>query len=590
VVEGLDLIRDGAALARFLESVSGAPFLALDTETSGLDPWSDRLLLVQVGTADRQALLDVQALDAAAVAQVFRSDRTIVMHNSTFDLKMLARAYGPAIQLEKARFADTQTAERLLRNGRRTDVVMGGFALKTLAERYTGMDLDKSIRQGFYGVQSVAELSEAELSYAKRDVEATWKVFAEQLPQLRQEGLLKTLAIEGAAAYAFAELELAGAPIDAEAWKGLLDAAKTHSADARRKLDREFWTVADRDLFGGTTINYSSDEEVLAALGKLGVPVTTMRRDALVATGHSAAIAVAEWREHQKIVSTYGDAFLAHMHPKTKRFHPRFKSVGTITGRASCAEPNLQNIPSGSEFRACFRAPAGRKLITADYAGAELRIIAEASRDPTFIRALSKGEDLHSVVATKLFKKPVSKEVNADLRARAKAINFGLAYGMGAASLGEQLGLSLADAEALLDAYFLELPRVQAYLDASARQALRRGVAETMAGRRYWFTDMRREGKDEQSLRRVARNMPIQGTSADIIKIAMARIVTAFAERKLDASLVNMVHDELVVECAETSAAEVRDVVVAEMVSAGAEFVTRVPVEVDAKIGDSWEK
>jgi DNA polymerase-1 len=315
-----------------------------------------------------------------------------------------------------------------------------------------------------------------------------------------------------------------------------------------------------------------------------------MRREALLSTGHSAAIAIAEWREHQKIVSTYGDAFLAHVHPKTKRLHPRFKPLGAVTGRSSCAEPNLQNIPSGSAFRECFRAPEGRKLITADYSGAELRIIAQASRDPTFVRALCEGDDLHSVVATRLFKKTVSKTEHPDLRARAKAINFGLAYGMGPGGLAEQLGVGMEEAEKLLEAYFDEFPRVRAYLDSASRQAIRRGLAETMAGRRYYFTDMRREGKDEQSLRRVARNMPIQGTSADIIKLAMARLVNALTEQNLDAALVNMVHDELVVECAAGQAEEVKNVVVREMVSAGAEFIDRVPVEVDAKIGDSWEK
>jgi DNA polymerase I len=588
--EDLTLIRDAEGLSRFLAAVSDAPFLALDTETSGLDPHHDRLLLIQFGTAEQQCLVDAACVSAADVAEIFRPERTVVMHNAIFDLKMLWATYGFGKELSKARIADTQTAERLLRNGRRSDVVMGGFALKTLAERYTGMELDKSIRQGFYGIQSVAELSEAELLYAKRDVEATWKVFAEQLPQLRQESLLKVMAIEGASSLAFAQMELAGAPIDVDAWKKLLDDAKSHSADARKKLDREFWTVADRDLFGGTTLNYSSDEEVLGALVKLGVPVTTMRREALLATGHSAAIAVAEWREHQKIVSSYGDAFLAHVHPKTKRLHPRFKPMGAVTGRSSCADPNLQNIPSGSSFRECFRAPAGRKLITADYSGAELRIIAQASRDPTFVRALCNGEDLHSVVAARVFKKEVSKTQHPELRARAKAINFGLAYGMGPGGLAEQLGVGLDEAEKLLDAYFEEFPRVRAYLDSAARQAIRRGLAETMAGRRYYFTDMRREGKDEQSLKRVARNMPIQGTSADIIKVAMARLVSALLDEGIDAQLVNMVHDELVVECAEGQAERVKELVVREMVSAGAEFIDRVPVEVDAKIGDSWEK
>lgn len=583
------LIRDRAGVAAFLESVRGAPFLALDTETSGLDPHLEKLLLIQFGTAERQALVDAQAVDADTVRSIFR-DHLVVMHNATFDLKMLSATYGPGLHLEEAQIADTQNAEKLLRNGRKTDHLLQGFALKVLAERYAGMELDKSIRQGFFGIQSVTDLSPAELVYAARDVEATWKVFARQLEELERDGLLKVLAIEGAASVAFADLELKGAPIDREAWQRQLDEAKSGSAQARKALDKEFWTVADRDLFGGTTLNYESDEEILGALKKLGLSLESTRREVLLASGHPAALAVAEYREHQKIVSTYGDAFLAFIHKKTGRLHPRFNAIGATTGRVSCSEPNLQNIPSGSAFRACFRAPPGRKLITADYQGAELRILAEASGDPVFIDTFRRGGDLHSIVAERLFKKPVSKHENPELRARAKAINFGLVYGMGAQGLANQLGVRLDEAERLLEAYFRAFPKIRDYLGESARQALKRGMAETMAGRRFWLTDLRREGRDEGTLTRIAKNMPIQGTNADITKLAMARMYQAFQRGGVDAYLVNTVHDELVVEAAESVAEEAKAIVIREMRSAGAEFVKRVPMDVDAQLGDTWTK
>lgn len=583
------LIRDRAGVAAFLESVRGAPFLALDTETSGLDPHLEKLLLIQFGTAEKQALVDAQAVDADTVRSIFQ-DHLVVMHNATFDLKMLSATYGDALHLEEAQIADTQNAEKLLRNGRKTDHLLQGFALKVLAERYAGMELDKSIRQGFFGIQSVTDLSPAELLYAARDVEATWKVFARQLEELERDGLLKVLAIEGAASVAFADLELKGAPIDKEAWKKQLEEAKSGSALARKALDKEFWTVADRDLFGGTTLNYESDEEILGALKKLGLTLESTRREVLVASGHPAALAVAEYREHQKIVSTYGDAFLAFIHPKTGRLHPRFNAIGATTGRVSCSEPNLQNIPSGSAFRACFRAPAGRKLITADYQGAELRILAEASGDPVFIDTFRRGGDLHAIVAERLFKKPVSKHENPELRARAKAINFGLVYGMGAQGLANQLGVRLDEAERLLEAYFRAFPKIRDYLNESARQALKRGLAETMAGRRFWLTDLRRDGRDEGTLTRIAKNMPIQGTNADITKLAMARMYQAFRRGGVDAYLVNTVHDELVVEAAESVAEEAKAIVIREMRSAGGEFVKRVPMDVDAQLGDTWTK
>jgi DNA polymerase-1 len=589
VAEPQVLQDEGQAVAA-LAGFSDAPFVALDTETSGLDPHTDRVLLIQVGTDTQQVLIDATRVGRRWVEALFSPDRVVVMHNATFDLKMLAAQYDAYDCVARAQVADTQIAEMLLRNGRKSDVVMQGFALKALAERYAGMELDKTIRQGFYGIQSLDELSPAELHYARRDVEATWKVYAQQLPELERDGLLRVAGIEGAAAPAFAGLELFGFGLDADAWRARVTEEQSQSQASRQQLDWEFRTVADRDLFGQTTLNYDHDEEVLAALGKLGVSLRTVRREALLACGHPAARALAEYREHQKIVSTYGEGFLAHLHPETGRLHPRFKALGASTGRAACGEPNLQNIPGESAFRECFRAPPGRVLITADYAGAELRVLAEMSEDPVFLRTLSAGEDLHARVASVMFRKPVTKQTEPELRARAKAINFGLAYGMGVGGLARQLGTDEADAEGLLTAYFKAFPKIRGFLDAAAKTALRRGYAETLAGRKLWFTDMRRDGRDEGSLVRIAKNMPIQGTNADLTKIAMARICAAFAEEGLDARLVNMVHDELVVEAAESDADAARRIVERHMRSAGAELLRRVPMEVDLQVGPSWGK
>jgi DNA polymerase-1 len=229
-------------------------------------------------------------------------------------------------------------------------------------------------------------------------------------------------------------------------------------------------------------------------------------------------------------------------------------------------------------------------MITADYVGAELRIIADRSEEPFFLHALAHDQDLHALVASRLFRREVSKEENPELRARAKAINFGLAYGMGPAALAGQLGCPQPEAERLLEAYFAAFPKVRSYLEGSATEGLRRGYVHTAGGRRYWFTDMRREGKDEASMRRVAKNMPIQGTNADMVKVAMARIARAVLEAGLDARLVNMVHDELVLEASDADADAAARLVAREMMSAGAEFVKKVPMTVDVAVGDTWCK
>lgn len=571
-----------------MATVADAPFIALDTETSGLDPITDRLLLVQIGTPERGALIDAQAVGPDGLEAILPPDQLIVLHNASFDLKMLAGFGVSRRALSAARIADTMLCEQLIRNGRQTELSNGRIGLAILAERYAGMTLDKTVRAGFFNVQSLEDLGEAELRYAERDITATWKVFAAQLPLLAEAGLLRAAAIEGAATWAWAQMELTGFPIDADAWRKLVDAAGDAKRAKRAVLDKAFESVAQRDLFGATSINYANDQEVLQALNDLGIDVRSSRESELAASGHPAALALIDYRGHQKIVSTYGETFLEHVHGTDGRLHSRFKPIGASTGRASSKEPNLQNIPKGSEFRACFRAPAGRKLISADYSAAELRILAEMSGDPVFVRTFRDGGDLHSIVASQMFDAPVSKTSNPQLRDRAKAINFGLVYGMGVGGLAAQLGTSIEDASRLLERYFNAYPAIRGFLESSARLAKQRGYAQTLSGRRQWFIDLHRRNADPGMLDRIAKNMPIQGTNADITKLAMARMARAIAEADLDASLVNMVHDEIVVEARADQADVVKAIVVREMVSAGAEFVKRVPMVVEASIDDSW--
>jgi DNA polymerase-1 len=266
------------------------------------------------------------------------------------------------------------------------------------------------------------------------------------------------------------------------------------------------------------------------------------------------------------------------------------KPIGAITGRVASSEPNLQNIPARSSFRGCFRAPPGRVIVTADYSAAELRILAEMSRDPVFLRTFADRGDLHAIVAAQVFGRPVSKTENPELRARAKAINFGLAYGMGAQGLAAQIGASVDEAERLLERYFRAFPAIRGHLERSARDALERGFAETLAGRRFWFQDQLTDGVDEGTRLRVAKNMPIQGTNADMTKLAMGRIARAVAQDGLDAAIVNMVHDELVLECEASVKDRVVAVVEREMIAAGAELLPNVPIEVETHVGEAWLK
>lgn len=388
---------------------------------------------------------------------------------------------------------------------------------------------------------------------------------------------------------AFAAMEVRGLAIDVAAWRALVDVERARAHDARAATLAALGDAVDRDLFGTPLLALENDHDVKAALGRaLGHTLPDVSKWTLQGVQHAAIAPLLAFREAHKVVSTYGDAFLAHVDAKTGRLHARFEPLGASTGRVSSREPNLQNLPSERAFHEALRAPEGRAIVTADYATCELRILADLSGDEVFIDSFRRGEDLHSRVATTIFKKPVSKSENPELRARAKAINFGLMYGMGAPALAAATEQSVADAERLLDAYFAAFPRIRRYLEDSVDRALQKGYAETVLGRRLRFDDdVLKSPNARGELSRIARNMPIQGTSADMTKLAMVLV----HERLMgftDAGLVNSVHDELVVECVADEAPAVAAAVREEMCAAHTTLLRRVPPEVDVHTGPHW--
>jgi DNA polymerase-1 len=231
-------------------------------------------------------------------------------------------------------------------------------------------------------------------------------------------------------------------------------------------------------------------------------------------------------------------------------------------------------------------------MITADYNGCELRILAHYSQDPVFVAAFKAGDDLHSRVATMMFGKEVSKSVNKDLRDRAKTINFGLVYGMSHYKLADRLGIPEDEAKKLYDRYFELFPGVSKWLASAGRVATSRGYARTIGGRKRFFNleGVDKDQRQRGAVERKGKNTPIQGTNADITKLALFRLRAAIQAQDLPAMLVNAVHDEVVVECAEGAAEDVKQIVINEMEAAGEFYVKAVPMVVEAEIASSWSK
>ena len=271
------------------------------------------------------------------------------------------------------------------------------------------------------------------------------------------------------------------------------------------------------------------------------------------------------------------------------RIHTNFQMTVTATGRLSSTEPNLQNIPirrpQGAQIRKMFVASPGMVLVDADYSQIELRLLAHISGDETMIAAFNSGEDIHTVTASQVFNVPLD-EVTSLMRSRAKAVNFGIVYGISAFSLSQDIGVFQNEAKAYMDNYFAKYHGVREYMDRIKRQAKADGYVTTLYGRRRDLPELKSANFNMRSFgERVALNMPIQGTAADVIKAAMVRVAQRMEREGLRARLLLQVHDELIVECPEDEAERVRALLTEEM-----EHVSdfSVPLTVDAKVGRTW--
>jgi DNA polymerase-1 len=346
-------------------------------------------------------------------------------------------------------------------------------------------------------------------------------------------------------------------------------------------------------MFGGDEylINLNSGQQIMAEFGRMGIVLEDTSEATLNKHSHPAIKKLLEYRSHEKTLGSFGEGLLAQINPVTKRIHPDFIQYGADTGRFSCSNPNVQQIPATSDFRACFIAPEGYKLVTCDYSQAELRILAELSGDPAFLGAFRDGGDLHKLAASQMFQVAVD-QVSKEQRSAAKAINFGLAYGMGPQGLAVRIDKTVDEARELINAYFKAFSGVQKWLEKAGRDSVRLSYSPTPLGRKRFYNSLNSDDQDfrrrQGEIERQGKNAPIQGCNADMTKMALV-----FLRERLQgyaARIVNTVHDEIVVEVREDQAEEVCKLVEHEMIRAGQEILKEVPIVADAKIGDYWSK
>ncbi len=298
-----------------------------------------------------------------------------------------------------------------------------------------------------------------------------------------------------------------------------------------------------------------------------------------------------EYRGLSKLKSTYTDKLPEMISPVTGRIHTSYHQAVTATGRLSSSDPNLQNIPirtpEGRRVRQAFIAPAGYKILAADYSQIELRIMAHLSQDSGLLTAFAEGKDIHQATAAEVFGLPLA-DVSAEQRRRAKAINFGLIYGMSAFGLAKQIDVGRHEAQEYIDTYFARYPGVKKYMDNTRADASEKGYVETLFGRRLYLPEINASnGMRRQAAERTAINAPMQGTAADIIKKAMVLVQQWLDDSEVDAKMIMQVHDELVFEVAEPLIEEVSAKVRALMSAAAS---LDVPLIADVGVGDNWDQ
>jgi DNA polymerase-1 len=415
------------------------------------------------------------------------------------------------------------------------------------------------------------------------------------IERLKSDSLIDCARLEFDCIMTVADMELAGFYMHKDRWLeqlAIVEKRRGQLADELQDVLAE--ESSQGTLFGGPQrdeINLDSSQQLTQALERLGIPVPDSTRNwklQPLAAEYPIVATLLEYRTVQKALTSYGQNMIELINPTTGRLHADFRQIGAPTGRFSCTNPNIQQVPHAVEYRRCFSGhPEGRKLVIADYSQIELRILAEFSGDRAFINAFNSGADLHRVTAAEVFNVSVD-QVTREQRDFAKRLNFGVVYGIGAQRFSIMTGLSVPEAENVLRKYFATYRQLDTYLHEAANHAVSERQARTGSGRLVRFRYDEQDRQQISMTKRNGKNTPIQGTSADILKRALRLLKDEL--RGTNAQIVNIIHDEIVVEADANEAEEVAQKVERAMCAAGEEYVKTVPVKVETEIADEWVK
>src|SRR2546428_10295885 len=586
------LVTTSEELGRAVSDLSSRQAIGLDTETTDLDPYLARLRLIQLATPDGVFIIDLnrfvdtdlkQSEELAPLRRLIGSARPIkIAHNAKFDAKFIKHNLGVDI----GGLFDTLLASQLVSAGD----IEERHGLEAIAGRYLNEAVDKPERLSNWEF----ELSEAQLQYAARDAAVLIPLRDKLIERIKSLDLIQCAQLEFECVMPVVDLELAGFYMNKDRWLEQLAIVEEKRAELANELQEMLGEgVAQASLFGPprANINLDSQQQVTEALNRMGIPLPDSTRNwklQPLAAQYPVVAKLLDYRTVQKALTSYGQNIIEMINPVTGRLHADFRQIGAPTGRFACTNPNIQQVPHAVEDRRCFMGhPEGRTLVIADYSQIELRILAEFSGDAAFIDAFNSGADLHRVTAAQVF--GVSQDqVSKEQRDFAKRLNFGVVYGIGAQRFSMMTGLSVTEAEDVLRRYFATYRKLDAYLRESASRAVSDKQARTGSGRLVKFNYDPSARQQVSMTQRNGKNAPIQGTSADILKRALRLLNDDL--RETSAKIVNIIHDEIVVEVDEAEADQVAQTVERTMCAAAEEYLKTVPVKVESQVASEWAK
>jgi len=624
------VIKSHKELGSFFESLKTTDVIGFDIEATGLDFISDSILSLQVSTPNDTFVFTNKEMFKYISSLI--SGKEIIGHNLKFDMRFIYYKYGVLFN----RVYDTMIINAVLNAG------INGFSyssLNNLLEKYFDVTLDKDIRDKFINAN---ELDSEMIKYASEDVKYLIPLYHAMNEKLAENKLINIAELEMKLLPVVVVMETIGINLDIDSWLSIAENKQKAYVETEQKLKkllvpRALSKISYNNLYDALTkfginiktkrdtnfyksieptdpqffellyanINMASNKQLLTILSILGFELTSTSKTALnefetknKLTDFQKEVIelIRDFRENYKRANSFGQKYIDKYVKSDGKLHAEFNQMGTATGRFSSSNPNLQQVPHTQDYRSCFVASPGYKMITADYSQMELRIMAAVSNETKMIEAYKNGEDLHKLTASIIFSKPVD-EITKEERNAGKRINFAVIYGAGAYRIANTLDIPLDEAERIYNKLHEGYNNMYSFIELAGEKIYELGFSKTILGRKRFFTkpllyqDNRERKKIESSIKREGVNHIIQGTGADIVKLAMIEMFYNNPWGTDKFRILLQVHDEVVVEVSEDIAKEAKEYIVNVMKNAECKVLNnKVPCEVDSHLEDYWVK